>query len=161
MARTARQMAALKKAQAASARKRRGTGRRKPQYGVGRDGRTKLTKAQIAAKNNPNSRNRSKRTAAKTALKAATPRPKNFRLKSKSPAKRNARIDRKIKKVESKRVKKVTRYANRAEANSFTHSTQGGVYLNGRGLKAFKKGVKVNNKAARKKNKLKAKKRRR
>lgn len=136
MARTARQMAALKRAQAASARKRRGTGkgRPRPQYGVGRDGKTKLTKAQIG-----------KRPASRTSGRTV---------------RKNARIDKKIGRTKSKAQRKIGKHAATVQGNLYTHSTQGGVYLNGRGVKAYKKGVKVNAKAQKRIGKLKKKKRR-
>lgn len=85
---------------------------------------------------------------------------KKAQLASARKRRKGRRINKKISRVESRRKKRVTKYANIAQANAYTHSTRGGLYLNGRGVKAFNKGQKINAKAQRKTARLKAKKRR-
>lgn len=125
---------------AALARKRKSGGRRKPQYGVARNGK-KMTPAQ-----------RKKAGATRSGARNAS--------KSARNSKRNARLDKKIRKTRAKTNKKVTKYAKRAEANAYTHSTQGGLYFNARGVKAFKKGAKAHVRGQKRIKKLKSKKRR-
>jgi hypothetical protein len=71
----------------------------------------------------------------------------------------NQKINKKISKVKGKGQKKIQRQADIVQRNQFTHVTQGGVYLNATGVRAYQKGVKIHNKTVVKVNKLKAKKR--
>ena len=132
MERTAKQKAALRKAQLASARKRRGTGVKR-QYGRDRNGRK-----------------------SKAPIQAAVRKRKKF---GGTVASKNRKIDRKIARVESRTKRKVSRHAKTVNNNAYTHSTEGGVYLNARGAKAYKKGVKAHNRGVRKVNRLKRRKR--
>jgi hypothetical protein len=123
---------------AALARKRKSGGRSKPKYGVGRDGKTRLTKKQIAAKG-----------------KGKKPIP------SRRATNRNIRLDKKINRTQTRAKKRINKQAARATANAFTHSTKGGIYLNARGVKAVRKGQRIHAKSQNKVAKLKAKKRKR
>lgn len=97
----------------------------------------------------------------KTARQIAAAKRNLAKARAARNRRRGKRIDRKISKVRSKTKRRVLKYANIAEANAYTHSTQGGLYLNARGVKAFKKGVKVNTRGQKKVSKLKKKKKRR
>ena len=114
---------------AALARKRRAKGR-KPQYGVNRQGK-KMTPAQR------------KKAGAKRV----------------DPNKRNARIDRKIKKVKARTEKRVNKQGAKLGKNIYTDGTN--VYTNKRGVKAHAKGQKIYAKGQKRVAKLKAKKRKR
>lgn len=131
------------RAAAIAARKRKARGRAKPQYGVSRGGKGRMSNKQIAAKS------KGKRPAA---------RPTKGSYQGRVKSKRNARIDKKIKKLNKRAVKRTTKQATKLTRNMYTDG-KGNVYTNRKGVKAYNKGVKIGQKAQRKTAKLKAKKR--
>ena len=82
-----------------------------------------------------------------------------FATRNRSVAAHNRRINAKINKVEKRRVKRVTKHADIVQKNLYTHSVHGGTYANRRGVVAYNKATRINSKAAARKAKLKTKRR--
>lgn len=108
--------------------------RRKPQRGVGRNGKP-MSAAQRAA------------------LKKA-------QFASARKRRKGARINKKISRTRARTSKKVAKQAKKVQGGLYTHSTQGGLYFTGKSAKAYNKGVRIHNRGQRKINRLKAKKKR-
>lgn len=85
---------------------------------------------------------------------------KKAQLASARKRRKNKRIDRRVKRVRNRTNKRVRKQASIAERNAFTHSTQGGLYFNKRGVKAMRKGAKTHLRGQAKIKRLKSKKRR-
>lgn len=85
---------------------------------------------------------------------------KKAQLASAAKRRRNGRIDRKISRVNNRAKKRMAKQTKKFQGGLYTHSTQGGLYVTKRAGKAYNKAVRINNRAVRKTQKLKGKKRR-